>query len=261
MEQQQQDESSLGLRCDTIVQKLDELLIQELGAEDKDMLFARVIGTLMAKRKKYDRFTTENNDFKWMTDAYVAQIVGPLGEEFLKLHQFLVSVNATADNPHDFEHCDRYGAYFANDGWKSMALMTQNYTYMVVLQPYKVFFNDASGELQMRDSWAIHIRMCTSNQDSYNYSRLAFSALSFLGKFEKVYPEIGYGDKADPYFRYKDGRDRGFLCSVTPEMDGSGYRAVDSNWGPALSYLGGVLYDLGCHCSELKSMKGSSQNP
>ena len=36
---------------------------------------------------------------------------------------------------------------------------------------------------------------------------------------------------ANNYFRYKDGRDQGYL------------------WGPAFSYLGGVLYDLGCHCS------------
>lgn len=243
------EQENLNDQCNTLVNKIDALLDEALGFDDIDMMFPKIIGTLMAKRKRYDRFTTESNSFKWMADAYVAAIVGPLGPKLLELHQYLVKMKATPDNCHDFEHCDRYGAYFSDGDWKSMAFMTQNYTYMVVLEPAKTFCQDDAGQLQMKDDWVIHIRLCTPNAQSYDFSRPSFSSLSFLADTDKVHPEIGYGDKAHAYFRYKDGRDQGYLCSVRPDLDGGGYRTENSLWGPAFSYLGGVLYDLGCHHS------------
>lgn len=233
----------------SLLTKLNEVLDEGTIEFNDPTLIPSIMGMLMAKRKSYDHFTTKDNGIDWMMDAYTAQIVGPLANDLLRLHQFLVSVGATPETPHDFEHCDRYGAVFSDGDWKSMALMTQNYTYMAVLQPAVSFDEDADGQLQKHDKWAIHIRICTKDKYSHDYARPNFSSLAFLGDYDKVHPEIGYGDKANEYFRYKDGRDQGYLCSVQPNMVGDGFRTENSLWGSAFSYLGSVLYDLGCHCS------------
>lgn len=232
-----------------LMDKLNAVLDEALEGSNDPMLLPSALGQLLAQRKAYDKFSTEDNTVSWMMDCYTAAIVGPLAENLLKLHQFLVSSGATPEKPHDFEHADRYGVAFSDAAWKSMALMTQSYTYMVVLQPDKRFSRDATGELQMHDTWAIHIRLCTPGPRSNNHARAAFASLAFLTEHEAVYPEVGYGRNANDYFRYKDGRDRGYLCSVSPNLTGEGFTMEHSLWGAAFSYLGGVLYDLGCHCS------------
>jgi len=240
------------LRRDALVSKLDAVVQESLqGSRDDPELMAVAIGRLMSKRKTGDRFTTDGSGFKWMADAYTADIVGPLAPDLLKLHQFLVCHGGTPEHPYDFDGADRYGAAFADEDWKSMALWTQNYTYMVVLQPSTTFSRSEAGELVSHSSWAVHIRLCTTSHYSYDYARPSPSSIDFLKDYDAVYPEIGYGKKSNEYFRYKDGRDRGYLCTVEPEMVGQRFRAKDSLWGPAHSYLSGVLYDLGCHCSFL----------
>lgn len=241
-------------RRDALVSKLDAVLQESLQSSDDDPeLLAVAIGRLMSKRKTGDKFTTDDSGFKWMADAYTADIVGPLAPALLKLHRFLVNHEGTPDHPHDFEGGDRYGAAFADQNWKSMAFQTQNYTYMLVLQPSPTFSKSEEGELVSHSSWAVHIRLCTASHHSYDYARPSLNSLDFLQDYDAVYPEIGYGKKSNEYFRYKDGRDRGYLCTVEPEMVGQRFRAKDSLWGPAHSYLNGVLYDLGCHCSLLES--------
>lgn len=236
-------------RRKALLAKLNAVLDEELREADDQLLMPAVLGQLLAQRKAYDQFTTDGNDVPWMVDAYTAAIVGPLAENLLRLHQFLVATGATPEAPHDFEHTDRYGVAFSDAEWKSMALMTQNYTYMVVLQPSTAFDVDGDGNFQSRKTWTIHLRMCTKGRHSYDCARTDFPSLSFLNEHEAVYQEVGYGDKANDYFRYKDGRDRGYLCSVEPESFGPGFSTENSLWGPAFGYLKGVLYDLGCHCS------------
>lgn len=242
-----QDERSA--HREALIAKLNTVLDEGLREEDGPAMMSTVLGQLLARRKGYDRFTTGGNTIPWMIDAYTAAIVGPLAENLLRLHQFLVRSGATPENPHDFENVDRYGVAFSDAGWKSMALMTQNYTYMVVLQPEVGFNEDATGQIQRRDTWAVHIRMCTQGRYSQDFTRPDFTSLTFLNEHEKVNPERGYSDKANSYFQYKDGRDRGYLCSVKPEIFGQGFTVEDSMAGSAFSYLSGVLYDLGCHCS------------
>lgn len=239
--------------------KLNAVLDEELREADDPMLMPAVLGQLLAQRKAYDRFTTDGNHVPWMMDVYTAAIVGPLAESLLRLHQFLVQSGGTPEAPYDFEHADRYGVAFSDAEWKSMALMTQNYTYMVVLQPATAFAVDADGQLQSGKAWAIHIRMCTKGHYSYDHVRTDFTSLSFLNEYESVYPEMGYGKMANNYFRYKDGRDQGYLCSVKPEIFGPGFTTEHSLWGPAFSYLGGVLYDLGCHCSCLPKAEATER--
>lgn len=241
------NESKEDVSIPDVVAKLNAILDTELSGQDNPTLFAKVVAQLMLSRKKYDQHTTRSNDFEWLTDAYVAGVVGPLGPQLLKLHQFLVNQGATPDNPYDFEHCDRYGAVFSNNTWKSMAFQTQSTTYMVVLQPAKVFIADAQGNYEARDDWAIHIRACTHDESTWDLARPEFKKLGFLAQHARVYPEIGYGPQAHEYFRYKDGRDRGYLCSVTPSFDGQGYQSENTLWGPAFTHLGYVLQDLAFH--------------
>ena len=228
--------------------KLNAVLDEHLDDKDPSML-SQVIGELLADRQSYDRCTVSSTTVPWLLDAYTAAIVGPLAPSLLKLHQFLVRSGASPDKPFDFEHCDRYGVAFADAEWKSMALKTQNYTYMVVLAPATAFLEDAEGNLTSEARWRIHLRICTASRYSYDCARTDFKALEFLRDFDAVYPETGYGDSANEYFRYKDGRDRGYLCSVGPDIIGPGYRTENISWGAAYSYLEGILYDMGCHCS------------
>lgn len=60
--------------------------------------------------------------------------------------------------------------------------------------------------------------------------------------------------KESEYFRYKDGRDRGYLCSLRPERFNKQssevvFETKDMHWYAALSYLGTVAMDLGAHAS------------
>lgn len=228
--------------------QLNALLDEHLDDRDPAML-AHVLGELLADRQDYDRHAVSSTTVPWLLDTYTATIVGPLGPQLLKLHQFLVRSGATPQKPFDFEHCDRYGVAFADAEWKSMALQTQNYTYLVVLQPEVAFLENAEGTLTTENRWRVHLRMCTPSRYSYDCKRTPFTDLAFLSDFDAVYPKTGYGQSAHEYFRYKDGRDRGYLCSVGSDIVGPGYRTENISWGAAYSYLQGVLHDLGCHCS------------
>lgn len=236
---------------------MDETLIkaEELSAimhdPDPSALPAKLGAWLAQKaQQKYDPFSF-GNDAGWLMDAFVAAIVGPLANDLLALHQFLVNTGATPESPYDFGHADRYGVAFSDAAWKSMALQTQSYTYMVVLQPATTFKEDDAGQIVADPAWTTHIRVCTAGPRSYDLACAPLASLTFLGDYEKVFPEIGYGANADAYFRYKDGRDRGYLCSVESNWHEAGFSAKDVMWGPAFSYLKGILEDLGAHCSNL----------
>lgn len=228
-----------------LLSKLEETLA-EVRTDDQ-WVIPSVLGMLMNRRKSYDQFTTDNLAMDELVDSYTAATVGPLANNLLRLHQYLVSSGATAGAPLDFGHADRYGAAFSNAEWKSMALKTQNYTYMVVLQPATTF--SVNLDDPVIESWAVHIRICTLGRYSYDCCRVDFQSLEFLSEYDAVYPEIGYGKNTNPYFSYKDGRDQGYLCSVVPELIGGQYSTEDTLGGASSLYLGGVLYDLGCHCS------------
>lgn len=237
---QERNESRLKLET-----SIREALAQH--ADDKDpAMVAEVLGRILATRHPYDPYALSSTEVPWMLDAYVAAVVGPLAKRLLAVHQHLVASGATAEAPYDFEHCDRYGVAFADAKWKSMALRTQNYTYMVVLEPRSSFSELPDGQLTQIEGYAIHIRMCTAGRYSCDFSRPSFGSVAFLGDKASVCPEDDRSSACD-YFRYKDGRDRGYLCSVEPAIVGEGYRCENISWGSAYGYLRGVLQDLASH--------------
>src|SRR5690606_36882349 len=97
-------------------------------------------------------------------NEYVATAIGPLWPELMKLHQFLVDAGSTAEAPFDFGYADRHGVAFADEAeWKSMALCTQNYTYMVVLVRRESYLwpdeeetpSSEEKELELIEAWEI----------------------------------------------------------------------------------------------------------
>jgi len=232
------------IKFQEVMMRIDAALSDIVGENDKHFLTQRIVGKILLDTS-YSKNDLGCNNVGWSLDEYVAAKIGPLWPRMMRLHQHLVQSGATPNKPFNFEHCDRYGVSFADEEkWKSMALMTQNYTYVVVLQRYNSY-DLTTGDVI--ENWAMHFRICTKSQYSRDWTRESFKKLEFLSSFESVYPEIGYGDKAHNYFRYKDGRDQGYLCSVEPSIhDPYKYSTKDVlvNYG----LLASVIYDLASHC-------------
>lgn len=226
-----------------IMQEINAVLSKyNVVPEDQHFQLQHVIGQLLLDAS-YSTNDLSCNNVQWAIDSYVAAKVGPLWPRFLALHKKL----AETKKEFDFEHCDRYGKAFANEEkWRSMALQTQNYTYLVVLEQRRCWYEDKPVE-----AWATHLRICTKGYRSRDFARPEFVNLPFLASHSKVYPEIGYGNDAHDYFRYKDGRDQGYLCSVEPNMYSErGYSTKDTlvNYG----LLESVIFDLASHCDCLE---------
>lgn len=218
------------------------IISKHLGAKDPEMLFDRVLAGLMKSKDYDDRATLGNNSIDWALSHYVAQRIGEASNDIERLHQFLVSKKASATEPYDFENIDRYGASFANeDDFKSMALMTQNYTYMVVLRRNTAYINN-----EMVPGWDVHIRRCTPGRYSHDYSRAEFFSLNAILSNNIIANK--YDNNCD-YFRYHDGRDRGYLCSVTRDIIGGGWKCEDVV--ASFKEFQGVFYDMMCHVSML----------
>lgn len=234
-------------RKSSMLQELNQVLDRHLDQQDPDFL-AQVLGQLLHSRQRYDKGVVSTTTVPWMLDAYVGLTLEDAVPGMLKLHQFLVEKGACAEKPFDFGYADRFGAAFADEpDWKSMALQTQSFTYMVVLSKKTIFSFEEDGSYQSKDQWLAHLRLATPSRHSYDYSRPNFASLSFLSDPIKVEPDGKYSDQAHEYFMYKDGRDRGYLASMY--FDGRSVVAKDVTWGAAYTYLRGILYDMMAHAS------------
>lgn len=234
--------------------EIKSVIDRRIGAKDNDLQMHRVLGRILVDMSHSPNdlasFTLEKT-----VDQYVANKVGPMWPRHLALHQFLAKSGATPSDPFDFEHCDRYGVAFADEeNWKSMALMTQSITYMVVLQRY--WRLDLNQQDKRIEDWITHIRICTTGQNSLDFARPRFTALEFLRDHAKVYPEIGYGNQACEYFRYKDGRDRGYLCTVEPDLLRPVYEVKDAMLG--YHHLSHIIYDMASHFDCLDTYRANA---
>jgi hypothetical protein len=223
-----------------------EGLVARAGAAKSPSVLGKVLGHMLVK-SSYNPHDLSQNQLNWAVDAYVAAKVGPLAARFLKLHAFLVKRGL--DKQVDFNHADRYGMALADEEkWKTMAFQTQNYTYMVLLEATRVFSGSMDNPVS-ETGWKIHLRFTTKDRYGREYTRTKLEKLTFLKDKAAVVGK--YKDSNCDYFQYKDGRDRGFLCTVEPEMDvNEGYRAENALWGYTM--LEGVIYDLASHCDCLE---------
>jgi len=229
------------------VSRIQAVLTEELGEGDPRFLAPHVLGDVFVA-KSHDKRDLSNNWLEWTVDSYVMSKLENMSEPLARLHAHLVKAGSSGEKPYDFEHCDRYGVAFADEPtFKTMALQTQNMTYMVLLRQKKVFnFEEPTAPVQLR--WEPHIRLCTSGRNSMDYARPALSSLQWLKSAQALGVTDEIGKECSEYFRYKDGRDRGYLCSVDQDLSvDARSRCKDSMRGyHTLQY---VLYDMMCHVS------------
>lgn len=228
----------------TLAEKILALIAQEKeGSKDAFLEERALADVITALSKRYDEKAVCSPLLEAVANRYIGAQLGPQWPDLLRLHAFMKISGATAESPHDFEHADRYGVAFSDEGdFKTMALQTQSLTYLVALERRDVFIEKGTSYEQV-ESWKTHLRICTDGRHSQNFCRAPFTGLTWMH------------DKADwevsDYFRYKDGRDRGFLCSIEPDWFEAGkYASKDSlRFGAAYSYLTGISYDLMSHVS------------
>lgn len=226
----------------------EHLFNQHIGKKDPNSNAAPIIADLLV-RTSHSPNDLNSTALEWAVDQYVAAKVGPMYPRLLKLHQHLVASGATPEKPYSFEGCDRYGVAFLNSQIQSFAIQTQSQTYMVVLGNPK--FECQSGD--------IHIRRCTP----LGFSNMRGRVRSEFSELAEILNDYAYlksayvAGREDGYFQYKDGRDRGYLCSVEARMD---YDA-DDVYVPIFKArdclmdfleLQHVIFDLACNCDSLE---------
>jgi len=222
---------------------------------DHVVLLGQTLGRTLARLPH--AYGLESMDLRETLNAFVGTVVGAKLDAILALHTKLVEV-AGVGKVYDFGYADRYGlACLDEPKLKTMAFQTQSLTYIVALRPKKAFLltrGEAVFNEVTVDSWKLDIRFCTQGRNSQDYTRPKLESLKMLTKLSAF--------KESDYFRYGDGRDRGYLCHVQPELLGDTetleYEAKDMHWGAAMSYLPGVLGDLSAHASMADEMTPSA---
>lgn len=218
--------------------------------KDDVTLLGKALGTALANLP--NAHGLESLTLHELLNAYVATTVGKLIPGIVKLHAKLVEL-AGVERKYDFGYADRYARVYADTpSLKTMAFQTQNYTYLVVLTPTAVYCGPDDGVRV--STWRLHLRLCTAGSRSLDYARPALDSPALLDMLKT--PEAL---KESEYFRYKDGRDRGYLCSLRPDpLDQPSSEVVfetkDMHWYAALSYLTGVVRDLDSHASMVDEM-------
>lgn len=234
--------TSYDAKIEITLKRIRNVIADELEVRDTVLVLPNVIGELVGGLS-HSRTDVTSNILEWSINCYVATKVLGVVPELLKLHSFLVKHQLSKADKFDFEHCDRYGMAFADgDVFKSMAFQTQSYTYMVLLIAKPLF--EAEG-IAPTPQWAVHIRQCTPSRYSQDCARPELKSLAFLASEEDV--GIETTSQASPYFRYKDGRDQGFVCSVEPSLIAATPDAKDSIIG--YTNLKHIMHDLMAHAS------------
>lgn len=238
------------LAVERAARRIQEVLEEELGVGDPRFLVPHALGDVFAQ-KRYKAFELNNNVLQWSVDSYVASTLKGIGAPLARLHAHLKH-NTSPGQPYDFEYGDRYGMAFADEAaFKTMALQTQNVTYLVLLRKSVYDFNDPAAKPS--HEWEPHLRMCTPSRNSRDFARPALSSLSWLADVKAMGATEDYSFSPDTneYFRYKDARDRGFLCSVSTDLSKDARSGAKDSMG-SFAMLEYVLQDLMAHVSCLK---------
>lgn len=194
-----------------------------------------------------------------LLNSFTATVLGKDVSRIAKLHQTL-SALLPLNQVYNFEHADRYAMVYADTPeFKSMAFQTQSLTYMVVLKAKTAYLdfdlqdqNAASeNDLVKFETFSMDIRLCTQGPNSLDYARPALTSLQPI-------LESSSSVKASEYFRYRDGRDRGYLVSLRPDIGGAQptgpvFETADMGWYAAFSFLKGIWFDLTSHARLLEA--------
>jgi len=226
-------------RADLIEQTVNDIeqMLQERFGENDLLDIPKVMGKLLGKNFR-DAGSLSQNGIGWAVDHAVAGQLGPCIEDYLHLHQHLVATGCTPTSPWNLGYADRYAAAYANEEtFKSFAVCTQNFTYMVVIIVEKTLCQKALAEDKVVwvPAYSLHIRRCCNGHESQDPILVELPTLDFLGTSAKAL--------AHPYFRYQDVRDQGYLISLTAETLKPNEWKCDRALG-SLAALEYVTYDL-----------------
>lgn len=191
------------------------LLRDELGEKAPACFHAEVLGAVLTGLQKGD--SLDNVVLKWSADHFIAHQLGPRLPDLWRLFDVVLaaqqsSVNAVAD----MNHADRYARVFLmSDLARTMAIQTQNYTYVVALvreQSLDEAASTAAGRIVWTDGYTLHLRLCTSSHGSRDGYRASLTAgdLDYLMNIASL--------KNHPSFRYGDLRDQGYLVTVAADL-------------------------------------------
>lgn len=212
-------------------------LLSERFPGDLALLDApQVLGKVLQSAFRDPKSLTENLISRAIDHAVAAQI-GPNIAGYLAVHRFLVDHGHTAEAPWDIGYLDRYAAVFADEArFKSFAVQTQNFTYLVVITTEQGYAPelDASGRMVRIPVHSVHLRRCCAGRSDEGHTLEDFASLGFL--------RHGHETFAQDYFHYQDGRDRGYLCSVTGNRFAEGWSTTDTLG--RIDPLKSVTYDL-----------------
>lgn len=212
--------------------------LRNYESPEDSSLVGVALGNVLARRQVEDP-AVFSAVLPYAMDAYSAELVGPLVPRFLAVHRHLVLAGASLENPYDFRQCGRYGVAFEDGRFKSMALQSPGFTYFVVLE----LEGNTNGPGNPSLGYTVHIRIATTQPNSYDVAQPTFEELFFLSDLDGECPsDVSNGTPG--YFRYKDSRDRGYVCTARPRSTGDGYICEHLSQGPAFAYLSTILLDF-----------------
>lgn len=230
------DDAQRQQNIDTAAEDILRLLNDRFPGDAAILDAPVVLGKVLQSAFHDPKSLSESLISRSMDHAIAAQI-GPNIECYLAVHRFLVDNGHTDEEPWDIGYLDRYAAAFADDkGFKSFAVHTQNFTYLVVITTEQGFAPelDEAGRPTRIPIHSVHLRLCCSQRSDEGYTLEDFANLGFLRDRHETFSR--------DYFCYQDGRDRGYLCSVTGHRFTDGWATRDTL--ERLSPLKSVTYDL-----------------
>lgn len=211
------------------------------------------LGTALASLPHAAAVGLDSMDMHELMNAFTAATVGKQIPNLVALHAKLVELVGVGVQ-YSFGYADRYAMVYADTPeFKSMAFQTQNLTYMVALKSATAYcWSDNPEACVSMPTWRLEMRLCTARPHSWDHARPALDSLQLLKSPQAM--------KDSEYFRYKDGRDRGYLCSLRPvlfnrESSEVVFETKDMHWGSAMSHLTGIFYDLSAHASTLDELE------
>ncbi|WP_115292752.1 hypothetical protein [Ectopseudomonas mendocina] len=227
-------------RADEVGKRIVQILRDEFGEKDSDLLIRKALGRVMADTCFHNRHDFSENFVSWSVDHAVSLRIEPIIERALALHAWLIEKNHDDQNVWDLGYADRYACFLANqEDFKAFAAQTQNFTWFVAMEKCKTFTDD----YQLIPKWSFNLRMCVAGGwGSRNGWRRGLDDFNYLKT-----KDLAYGHDS---LRYQDCRDAGYLISVKPELLAGAYSTEHSllDW----KKLGHVIYDLASLCDSVE---------
>lgn len=150
-----------------------------------------------------------NNGINWMMGQYAAEEIRVLTPQILKLCNWLAERCYNKNTPFDDYYDEEYTALMVNTP-ECMVLLsaTDDFSYVVKIDinnREKFDYKDGSLTKTPLTTYEVHIR-CLMDSKGLPSKMKTIKSLNWLSNLEKI--------KDNSHFRYRDGRDDGYLLTV-----------------------------------------------